>query len=121
MSSKLTTAAIASACQELMAGAPIKAVAIDLGVSAAHLCKTVHAAGLAHIWTTAEERAALAALRSGTSALVLKAAAAPAVLLRDRIEAALAEYGHQPSRVPQRVSARNAANRGAAPAKSLFE
>jgi len=92
MRGKLTPAAIASACQELMAGAPIKSVAIDLGVSAAHLCKTIHAAGLAHTWTTAEERVALAALRSGTSAVVLKDAAAPALRLRERIAAALEEY-----------------------------
>jgi len=112
MRGKMTPAAIASACQELMAGAPIKSVAIDLGVSAAHLCKTIHAAGLAHTWTTTEERVALAALRSGTSAVVLKDAAAPALRLAQQIEAALTEFRSALPPSSQPRTHRNAANRG---------
>ena len=85
---------ISAVCQRLFAGDCLKLVAFDVGVSAAHLCKRVHEAGLAYTWTTREERALLADLRAGR-ALVVRADAAPAAArLAERIKEALAEYTH---------------------------
>lgn len=105
---------MAAVTAALLAGGKLSSVAAEQGVSTGWLCHYASVAGLAHAWTTREERALLADLRAGR-ALVVRADAAPAAArLAQRIAAALDEY----SRVPQHDSARNAANRGSAPASS---
>lgn len=89
---RLTPEAVAQACGLLLSGATIKEIAYDLGASAGHVFRMVRVAGLLHVWTTAEERAALVEMRSGRAVLVPKDAAAPAIRLRARLDAAIAEY-----------------------------
>ena len=86
---KVDMAAVTAA---LLAGGKLSSLAAEQGCSMGWLCHHVAAAGLAHAWTTREERALLADLRAGR-ALVVRADAAPAAArLAQRIADALTEY-----------------------------
>lgn len=82
----------------LFSGAKLASVAAEFGVSVTYLFRMIADTGLAYAWTTAEEREALAALRSGRSVVIGSDEAAAALRLRERIDAAVAEYRTAPAR-----------------------
>lgn len=76
----------------LFAGEKVASVAAEYGISQVYLFQIVRDHGLAYVWTTAAEREALTALRSGQFAVIRNDEAAAAQQLRAQIGAALAEY-----------------------------
>lgn len=76
----------------LLGGSKLSAVAADHGISEAWLYHHVSAAGIAHTWTTAEERQLLAELRAGRALVVRTGCAPAAARLAQRVGEALAEF-----------------------------
>ncbi len=90
--SKIDNLDMAAVQAALFAGEKMATVAAEHGFSPVYLFQIVRDRGLAYVWTTAAEREALTALRSGQFSVLREDEAAAAQQLRAQIGAALAEY-----------------------------
>lgn len=78
--------------RDLLSGGKVSSVAEKYGISQACLCHHIAARGLAHTWTTAEERRLLTELRAGRAQIVRTDCVPAAARLAAAMETALSEF-----------------------------